>query len=447
VAAPIADADGTPGTFDPNVNGADLPIGGDNGLVVNGSKVTHGDTRKFAMSDDAPADISDFTGRIDTRTKEAKGDDPMVHDMVTSYTNQKAPTNKAYTKYFLDADDALSTVDGANKAVASIQDAAKGILVLDADLMGDGGLIKADAFPSGINQEFEFVADMPDTDTDETKAPGKGPRAFNGTFRGVPGEFECGTGMCTAETNEKGELKTLSAGWTFDPAGSLSDIIVAGVIPDADYLQFGYWVEATTEDDETTRKISTFFGGSTYTTDISTLIGSATYKGSATGLYVKKSFSAESNDFEVSNSGQFTAKAELTANFGGEEFGANSAFRIDGTINGFKDGEDYIDSNWTVTLNRAVINPDDWTFGAGATPNPLAPATATTGAGSTPGGWNGAFFGNPVDRKTGEAMTNLDSTPNLDDRAPTSVAGEFNAHFNPGGQAPGHVTGAFGATR
>jgi hypothetical protein len=320
--------------------------------------------------------------------------------------------------------------------------------VLDADLMGDGGLIKADAFPSGINQDFEYVADDPLTDADETKAPGKGPRAFNGTFRGVPGEFECGTGMCTAETNEKGELKTLSAGWTFDPAGSLSDIIVAGVIPDADYLQFGYWVEATTEDDETTRKISTFFGGSTYTTDISTLIGSATYKGSATGLYVKKSFSAESNDFEVSNSGQFTAKAELKANFGGEEFGTDSMFRISGTIDAFKDGDDYIDPNWTVTLRRAQIITTGDTINTFDSGDGTATAGTTTGAGSKPGGWNGSFFGNPVD-KNGVMVTVDDTvkTPLLDETAPTSVAGEFNAHFNPGGQAPGHVTGAFGATR
>ena len=39
-------------------------------------------------------------------------------------------------------------------------------------------------------------------------------------------------------------------------------VMIPGVVADTDFLRFGYWVEETTTDDETTYAINTFFGGS-----------------------------------------------------------------------------------------------------------------------------------------------------------------------------------------
>ena len=151
---------------------------------------------------------------------------------------------------------------------------------------------------------------------------------------------------------------------------------------------------------------------------------------------MKKTFDSGANDFVPTSSGQFTAAANLMARFGGNEFGSDSDFEIDGTVNDFRDSDgNMIDSMWSVELEDASFD-DVTTFAS----------TTTTGTGSTPGQWNGQFFGNPRNAD-GTAMTNNADTL-LAENAPTGVAGEFNAHFSPGGgQDPGHVIGAFGAKR
>ncbi|MDE0406058.1 MAG: hypothetical protein OXI53_12200 [Nitrospira sp.] len=400
--------------------------------VSQANKLTHTDGREFAMSASMPADLgTPWSGSIQTRSMPREGTMSGHDDRVTVYTDRRASTNQDYDEYFTSTTISANT-NGAGDAVSAVADGT-GALTLES-VAGHHALFMAAAFPSGINQTFNYVDDEPSTENvDETKQPGNSPRMFDGIFRGVPGKFAC-TGGCTAVTNGKGELTTLAGTWTFTPTGRPGDI-------------FGYWVRATTDrDGMTTHGISTFTGGTLFpvsatdgSTAISDLVGSATYTGKATGLYVLKTYSSEANDFTVDSSGQFVADATLTANFGGTEFGDDSNFEVDGMINGFKNMDgDSIDDNWEVTLNDAMFGEGD--------ANTFVGTTVTDRSGVNPGVWRGGFYGVPRNRDGVVVTADNPSTP-VDDRAPTGIAGEFNAHFNTGGQNPGHVIGALGARR
>jgi hypothetical protein len=241
-----------------------------------------------------------------------------------------------------------------------------------------------------------------------------------------------------------GKIANLAGAWTFTPA-KIEDVKVQGVVPDPDYLSFGYWVQATEKDGETTYGVSTFYGGKQVFTgsqanldaSMAALEGSATYKGPATGMFVLKTFTLGDDNRPVatpSSSGQFTADAALTANFGGDQFGHESNYEIDGTVSNFRDGSGgMIDENWEVELMDAEFAPvGQDTPSSGFTTT--FDAKTSTGKGSTAGQWNGGFFGDPA----------ADPTDNVDmtDDYPNSVAGEFNGHFD-----NGHVIGAFGATQ
>ena len=60
-------------------------------LTVDGSKVSHSDTKKFTMSANAPAALTGFAGSIHTREDRAAATStqPMVTDEVTVYTDQE----------------------------------------------------------------------------------------------------------------------------------------------------------------------------------------------------------------------------------------------------------------------------------------------------------------------------------------------------------------------
>ena len=218
------------------------------------------------MSDHTPADLgSPWAGSIQTRTLEAKGTSPGVVDMVTVYTDRQAATNQDYDEFFTTAN--LAELGQTELMMRSRQvTEATGELGFDTDVTGHSKLFMAAALPSGVNQTFNYVDDLDATpEVDETEQPGNGPRKFDGTFRGVPGEFECATGTCSASTNGKSELTMLAGDWTFTPNDDPDDITIMGVIPDADYMSFGYWVQATTDrDGKTTHGISTFAGGTAF---------------------------------------------------------------------------------------------------------------------------------------------------------------------------------------
>ena len=414
VAMPIADADGD-GNFD-----ADLTTGRPTGLTVDGNKVTHTTVMpEFAMSDATPAALMGFPGSVQTRTIDGTETTDEMTDMVTVYTDQMPNGSEEYQDYYANA------TEGDRDGVSSIQNDADGnVITFDRDVSDIADDIMVGAFPSGDSQTWTYADDETGTmDMDEEM---RGGTEHEGTFHGIPGTFECTGGACTAMTDADGNLSMLDGMWTFTPdeAGTDDPHMVPGVKPDTNYLQFGYWVQATTDDDdETTYGIRTFASGDMPFTAsaIASLVGFAKYEGPATGLYVQKSFDVEANEFVVSSSGQFTADAELTAYFSGNDVAMNLQNSINGTVTTFMDGDEMIDKKWTVTLEKAD-------YGVGDAANTFT-STTSTGMVSVPGAWTGGFFVSSED----EAM-------------PGAVAGEFNAHFSPGGgQSPGHAVGAFGA--
>ena len=246
---------------------------------------------------------------------------------------------------------------------------------------------------------------------------------------------------------------------------------------DADYMHFGYWVTTGGTAAKPTKMIDTFGLAAGYaTTDNATglvqttdsasqLRGRATYSGNAAGIYVFKTGTV--GDEDLSN-GEFTAKANLTAQFGELRSGtvaAKDQYIIKGTISDFKPMEGSHDlSRWSLTLNEADLGaPGDSSTSRRTSANqPLYSSNAglqsftgtTSGGGGGAGAWQGNFYGgagtgldNGQPRPDG-ADTNIFDTANLDaddakfDDYPLAVVGEFNGHFS-----NGHVVGAFGAEK
>ncbi len=301
-------------------------------------------------------------------------------------------------------------------------------------------------FPSSGSQTYTYHAP---TDYDALPTTGQNARGatdirgkmFDGMFHGVPGTYTC-TGTCMATTNNRGELITLSAGWSFKPdnlAENVTGHMVQGAVEDAEYLTFGYWVQKDDEDGEI--GVGTFASGTqldsnTYVPAMTNLVGTAEYDGKAVGKFALKTLSS-TGVATITDGGTFTADANLTAHFGGPAVSFNDSFTVRGTIDDFRNSDgDAIDSNWSVTLRPSPFRAknDDGTYGEiGATFT-----TGTTSAGGPAGAWGGEFYGTP---RTSTGAIDTPTTTNQD-AYPTGVAGEFDAHFT-----NGHVIGAFGATK
>lgn len=392
---------------------------------------------EFEMQTGAPPMLEGFTGSVHARTKDK------VTDTLTVYTNVEPLKAEAYNDYFTAAEvfDAATNPNGRPAVVSAAlaADSDDGALTLasgtftdadNANLFGGSFFVKP---PSNTQNALDGDAGS-DTDNPANEV--------DGTFAGVPGKFVCGAGAgstCTVTFDTDGMLTALSPGWTFVPTST--DVEVQNVIRDTDFLTFGYWLQATEQDDGSTKYgVNTFYTGAQIFTGLastsadSTVItevrGTAEYSGKATGMYARKTFDTKGVGTPTS-SGQFTADANLMAYFGVDNnVAAIKHNTISGTVSNFKDDSgSMIDDAWTVELDKAVITTD-------------ATNGATIGLASTTGGgeWQGAFYGNPMGADGTVTNNNLD-TPAAEN-APTSVAGEFNAHFS-----NGHVIGAFGATK
>ena len=261
---------------------------------------------------------------------------------------------------------------------------------------------------------------------------------FPGTWRGVPGTFICSTqGQCntqgegisvSAELNDKGEevlMATFADGreWVFQPTDKAATADVA----DEDYLYFGWWknepAEKTGETPAFAYGFRTFASGSQpFDADGMTKVeGRATYSGAATGKYALEKGSRLAPQYEAD---AFTARASLTASFGGSDV----AGTIKGTITDFVNANPAGTSlaNWKVTLNEILLMADDVAFEStdGGTSENNAVAEIG-GVMSDSGVWSGEFFGN-----------------GREDGQPGSVAGRFSATFM---DANTHIAGSYGA--
>jgi hypothetical protein len=385
---------------------------------------------QFEMQTDTPAALTGpnadmFDGSVHTRTM---GD---VTDKLVLYSSADPNGPAPYQSYYESADE--NDRDG----IDSIADMTDGnVITFGMDVSDIAMRFSGSMFPSG-NNIYTDVVGVDDAMTEDVME-----NTFSGRFHGVPGTYTCATaGGCRLTNDDMGNLADVTGTVTFTPTklGDGDDpYSVAGVTPDMDFLAFGFWLQGEEQDDGSVKYgVNPFASGMPFAT-VSGLTGKATYAGPATGLFVRKTFMSDGTAVPTS-AGQFTAATELTAYFGQRPvsdtdntgtIAPNLLNKISGTVGSFMDDSgSMIDAAWMVELKPLTIAGSDITA--------AADGNTTTGGGE----WTASFYGNPVDNM-GVAVGTDDTMTPVDDRAPTSVAGEFNGHF-----PNGHVIGAFGATR
>ena len=422
-----------------------------------GAAETFSNTRKLTMTDAMAPSVGRFaSGSVHERTHMG------VTDTVYVYETRDAPGPRAWNMHYSSTasdargSDNLTAISGIAEAT-SVPTGSQGfnVLTFATDVTASAKSFASDRFPSGGTQTYTYHTA---TVYDALAATAKGAsdirgREFDGMFDGIPGTYTCAaTGAdnsCTATTNNRGQIVGLAgtgATWTFKPnnlATGVTGHMVQGVVNDTDYLTFGYWVQKDVDEDETTIGVSTFASGTPligaeYTLAAMALLeGTADYEGKAVGKFVLKTLTPQGVG-TVTDGGTFTADANLKAYFGGNAISFNDKFSISGTIDGFRnDDGDMIDSNWSVTLRKANFATDyDPTAASPTKDTPGVAFTGVTSAGGPAGDWGGSFYGAP---RTSTGAIDVPTATNTD-AYPTSVAGEFDAHFT-----NGHALGAFGA--
>ena len=357
------------------------------------------------MNQNMDSMLGGFAGSVHEKMT-GEGDKRTV-DTINVFTNVDAAESSTYADYY------GTTRNGVDGTIGT-----DGVLTLaTGGETGMSSLFSGSKIPTGAGRNFNIPED-------DTATTGVKENEFAGMFNGVAGTFVCSNAPCTAVTDAMSKL-TLTGGWMFRPTEKdPMKIMLPGVNYDPDYLSFGYWVRTTGEGDDTEYGVGTFFDGSQpITAAVTELVGEATYSGKAAGMYGRKTLDQYGQVVSGSEtSGHFTADANLTARFGGNDIAINKQNQIEGTVTNFMDGGEMISPGWTAQLNKIDLD------GNGQSLSSFSRSTTSEGGQATTGGgnWRGAFFGD-----------NVSATNN-----PTGVAGDFTAHF-----ANGHVIGAFGATK
>ena len=388
-------ADGTTGTADDPYT---LAISRDrSGTTV---KVT--DTNAAGDTDDVEfmsSDVSDgLTKHVHTMDADADGN--VMEETVMVMTDIAAPTATPFamvTGQALDTRDLDAGVDADNDGTATNDYTA----LMVAQNAATYALVRSAMFSAGSGTSTQHTFDFDNTTTTEVDEADE----VSGTYNGAMGTYRCeSTSDCTVTVNDKGMITAMSAGWIFTPnAGATSDV------PDAMYQHYGFWIKKTTDSDGvvTYNEVETFAGftGVAATTDTSGAVGTAKYSGGALGVYTHKVLDPEGGSTAVSG-GHFTADANLTANFGGDDVAVSKQNTVTGTIDNFMlaGGEA---NNWSVSLEG---NDSDT---------------------------NGSIVGTNTDGTVWSAQYHGTADATND---PAGIVGEFNAGF-----ANGQVAGAFGA--
>ena len=385
-----------------------------------GGTVTPGTQLPFPIDDEATNANNNNHGVTATRMSDgavevelggtpAGATDPLT-DLEFTGGGAMADADNPWTSAMLSrelGEDTVRTTDDATEEVVVYTDIeaptptalatefASGETYVEIDSDPKRGRVAPDSAPSAGGPSFQY---------DEG-------HEFGGTYRGIPGTFECLAGGCDVMTDADGEV-SVTGNSQFTP----DSITATFGTPDSDYVYFGWWLHKP-DNNAAVHMVEAFAGGTNPAEAPAALEGTATYEGPAAGKYVTKTFTA--GDLADAQVGHFTATAELTANFGPDPAGDLPADMISGTITEFEqDGESL--GNWEVTLGDASIAVVG-TFN-GATSVNFGGAT-TTAAGS----WEGRFYA-PGD------------TPASDH--PGAAAGTFDAHLMDG---TAHISGAFGA--
>ena len=390
--------------------------------AVRGGMVTTDDAtaNNYAKSDDdmPPSAGADWAGSVWTQADATA----KTMDTLVVYTNKEDAKSVEYGKYYVKNTSSAPTTGAAAgftwvawAGVTGVSDDDKGILTLSTsqqNATNTSRLFSSDSFPGkGVTINY------PDGDdsADDTQVE------FAGTFDGVSGMYKCSASSCGAAMTLDGQM-TLSGTWTFVPTST--DVMVAGVQTDNDYLDIGYWLQKNSSTDTPSYMIEAFQRGTISHTAVDSVTGTAEYSGKAVGMFAREVLNPDGTVADASH-GRFTANAMLNATFGGGAVPADNHFSISGTIDNFMDSDGVaIDSSWSVMLNEIKRATAGQNVG-----NDGSITGGTTTGGGAAGVWSGQYYG---------SSTAVDQvTPQ-----PTAVAGEFTAGFT-----NGSVVGAFGANK
>ena len=377
---------------------------GETSITVEGA--TDDDDEKF----DVAMDFGDGRTML-TRTHDANMDGDVVVEVAIVSTDIEAPKATAFG--MVEMLNANPETDGGDDFQSlNIQTA-------QLEMLETSGITSTGAGTITLLPAREDDAST--TDVDETRMAFSTPAMF----RDAPGTLTCGgTGDCTATLDADGDITAVAGGWIFTPdSGATIDV------PDADYLNYGFWLQRTTDsgDAVTYNEVETFAGSSVAASgDVGSVLGSATYSGGAVGVYVRETYDSTDGSVDTATSGHFKADANLMATFGQVPvsdtdttgtIAPNLLNTLSGTINNFElsNGEA---NDWAVNLQGTITTSD----------GTVADGTASGG------GDEGAF------RATFHGDVTADAEGNVPH--PGSVVGEFNANFG-----NGLVAGGFGARR
>ena len=376
-----------------------------------GIKSGHSMNWPFLQADGTPPASLGYVAMTDTAVAEIDGWTPSVHELETLATNADPAMTDTLVIY--SNTDFLTPRDFAEVYPFDVDDNGDGdydsLLLISSDWDNIGGGI----IPTILNDK-ETVMDR--------------------TLDGAPGTYVCANvAGCIITINASGNVNTIVGNMHFTP-----DTGATVNVPDPDYMYFGYWLQESEDGDgDPTFEIAGMYWGAVPSPiyDVQQLEGSATYEGAATGLYVRR-WTDTNNDVLRRRTGQFTADAVLSANFGGGDIAMNDQYSISGTISNFMANivgrNRAIDSNWNVQLDAAnfVADGGGYTTFANSTQDVDGSGSPISGAAAT-GDWSGYLLGEVNTVAPGES-----------DSHPSGVAGVFDGHFN-----NGDVIGAFGAER
>ncbi len=399
------------------------------------------DDKKFAEA------VNFANGSMQVRTMDADDDGNVAEEVVVVRTDITAPkATKFTTVYPINATTGVNTnMDNDDPDVTY-----EALTIVGGDgANANAGMLTSDAFVKGPGTQtlLTFAREV-EADANNNVAAVEAYETM-ASFDGGSGTLKCaattGDG-CTVTLDEKGEVTTASEGWIFTPAGD-AKVDVA----DTNYLRYGFWLKRTTDADGATtyNAVETFADAmghpETGNSDLAQVTGTAKYEGGAAGVYVKNVTDNEGAVF-TATAGQFEAKVELNASFGGGGVASNDQFTISGEVTDFTlhetDGPSYKNDDWGVKLGLT-----DFSGRAdGDAPGESGPSnshdnefsgTATGDSTAAAGSWNGVFWGNSASGDHDMDNETPDTSPQ-----PVAVTGEFNANFTDGTAA-----GAFGANK
>ena len=194
--------------------------------------------------------------------------------------------------------------------------------------------------------------------------------------------------------------------WTKTVDG-ITDTLVLYNTQDPGYVAFGWWLREKPEGWQYGEIVPVVGDDFENAGTVDDLEGTATYTGLAAGMY---------SMLDVSEGGEFTAAATLTADFGVGDAPA----KVSGRIDDFRGADGMPLADWSVALTEVGMRSD-----RGHHTN-NGDAFWSVGDETSDGGfWRGFFYGQP----------NADI-----------VTGRFSAS-HPSGTAYGYMRGSFGATR